>query len=139
MNDPSWWATWGQSATAIGGCVLGVGNAYFSIRKHLWEKRDRQEKDARLEWWTQTHEALAKMAPGETVVVPDRWRTAAHEGEALHFFQVVAPDGTGVMRVRLRDKPPTPMSDKPPTPMSEEEWKRTGDALRRVFGSKRGW
>lgn len=131
MSDISWWAAWGQSGTAIGGFVLGIGNIYFSVRKHLWQKRDRQEKEAKLEWWTQTREALAKMAQGETIVVPNRWRTAAQEGEALQFFQVVAPDGTGVMRVRLRDKPPTPMS--------EEDWKRTGDALRRAFGSKRGW
>jgi hypothetical protein len=48
MNDASWWAAWGQSATAIGGFVLGADGLGLGIystimarEKHAWEKQDR--------------------------------------------------------------------------------------------------
>lgn len=65
MNTSSWWSDWGQSATAIGGFVLGtaglavgVYNMLMAREKHGWEKQDRAREEQRERW---VHEKVEKL------------------------------------------------------------------------------
>lgn len=90
MSDPTWWTIWGQSATAIGGFVmgvvgvgLGIYNARVTGRKHGWDKQDRENQEQYEKWCREKTEAirLVKHTPFPMVVVEDDrvpWLQRAH-------------------------------------------------------------
>lgn len=68
MTEPTWWASWGQSAAAIAGFLtgvaglgLGIYNARMNSEKHAWEKADREREVARKRWCDEKRAALGLM------------------------------------------------------------------------------
>ncbi len=101
MGDTSWWTAWGQSATAIGGLVLGavglclgIYNVLMAREKHGWEKQDRAREEGQRRWCQDKVEALLKglppaASPRSIEVEPDRhdWAQWAHDQGELKLFR----------------------------------------------------
>jgi hypothetical protein len=101
MNDASWWAAWGQSATAIGGFVLGAAglglgiyNSCMAREKHGWEKKNRAREQERERWVQEKVQTLKAMphrsdAPRVLEVESDRheWAQRAADLGLLKLFK----------------------------------------------------
>jgi hypothetical protein len=111
MSTTSWWAAWGQSATAIGGFVLGAAglglgiyNTLMAREKHGWEKQDRAREERRERWVQEMVEKLKAMpdrpdAPRVLEVESNRheWAQQAADLGLLKLFK--RPDGKWFIRL----------------------------------------
>ena len=97
----NWWSAWGQSATAIGGVVLGAASLALSIynarmarEKHGWEKQGRADEQGRERWVQEKVKTLQEMPeradrPRTLQVEDDRhgWAEWAEKRGDLRVFR----------------------------------------------------